>query len=95
MHHISTQLFVSKSQLYLPNREELFALMHPKSIFNDDPANDLADDLAEILKILQVCAISSRKQNDLFKALDKKPHTDTRIRYIDPLKKNSLIEKKL
>lgn len=90
MHYISTQLFVSKYLLYLPNREELFALMHPKSIFNDDPANDLA----EILKILQVCAISPGKQNDLFKALDKKPHTDTRIRYIDPLKKKQFDRKK-
>lgn len=59
----------------------------------DDLADDLADNLGEMVEILKLCAVSPRKQNDLFKALNKKPHTDTRNRYLDPLEKAGLIEK--
>ena len=58
-----------------------------------DLADDLADDLAEMVEVIKLCAVSPRKQNDLFKALNKKPHADTRSRYLDPLEKAGLIEK--
>jgi ATP-dependent DNA helicase RecG len=58
-----------------------------------DSVSDVADDLVIMAKILILIFNKRSNLSEIFATIGRKPHSDTRRRYINPLEKLNLIEK--